>query len=292
VGYGSTTQIVKQYTSHGFGVARTRAAALGGEHAAAEKDKVRYPTGPSSNMQREIVNQLTKALKNEPSVHAMWLEGSMAKSSNDELSDVDLWIDVDNGNDKKIYSLVEKVLSGFGEIDTNYNARLEHSELQHRIYHLKDTSEYHIYEIVVQSHSRKFVFTTGTHEIEVLFDKDNTVQWKDFNEAAVKKELESREKYLRQTLILGKPIIDKQLKRGKYIDAFGYYIKWSLEPLIELARIRHCPRKTDRWIKDIELDLPAKIVYQIQPLFKVSSLADISKNVRVALNLAKSFIDD
>jgi len=239
-------------------------------------------------MQQKVLDQIEAVLKDEPSVHAMWLEGSWSRKSNDEFSDIDLWLDVDDGSEKNAFRLVKKTIGEFGELDLELDMHQEHPRLEHRIYHLKDTSPYHIYEVVTQAHSRKFVFTRSIHEITVLFDKDNTIHWQDYDEAKVHQELKSRAQYLREFLSLGQMIIDKQIKRGKYIDSFGYYVRWCLQPFIELVRIKYCPGRADLWIKDLKSDLPPEVVKEVEPLFQVSSLEDISKNVEKASRLVKS----
>ncbi len=45
----------------------------------------------------------------------MWIAGSVAEGYEDELSDVDLWLDIDDGKDESVFGSIEKFLSTKGE---------------------------------------------------------------------------------------------------------------------------------------------------------------------------------
>ncbi len=45
----------------------------------------------------EIIDRVSPEIEKNNYVHAMWLEGSYATGKNNEQSDIDVWMDVDDG---------------------------------------------------------------------------------------------------------------------------------------------------------------------------------------------------
>lgn len=41
------------------------------------------------------------------------------------------------------------------------------------------------------------------------------------------------------------PRVVKQIKQGKFIEAFGYYERFVLRPFVEVLRLAYVPRKGD-----------------------------------------------
>lgn len=127
----------------------------------------------------DIVQELASELKINRHIHAMWLEGSYATGENNELSDIDVWMDVDDGLFDHAFNIFEKHLDKIVGCEWGENRGIysENPKLAKRIYYLKGFSEDNAIELDLQEHSRNFVFPKG-HPIKVLFDKDNTIEFK------------------------------------------------------------------------------------------------------------------
>lgn len=108
-------------------------------------------------MQQNIINRLTEVFKNEPSIHAVWLEGSWAEGLNDELSDIDMWADIDDGQEKAIFELAEKTLSEFGDVSETFQEDINHPYLRAKDFYIKGMSPYQSVTIDTQYHSRNFL---------------------------------------------------------------------------------------------------------------------------------------
>jgi len=114
-------------------------------------------------------------------IHAMWLEGSYATGRFNQQSDIDVWLDVDDDTFEYCAKVFKRHLEKLGKVDYE-EARGVYStdpRLAKYVFHLKGFPEEQTIELDMQEHSRNFVFSKSIHTIEVLFDKDNTVQWKD-----------------------------------------------------------------------------------------------------------------
>ena len=61
-------------------------------------------------MDDKIALELAELLRPNVSTHAMWIGGSFAEGYNDELSDIDLYIDINDGQDEIVLAVVEQFL--------------------------------------------------------------------------------------------------------------------------------------------------------------------------------------
>jgi hypothetical protein len=65
-------------------------------------------------------------------------------------------------------------------------------------------------------------------------------------------------------------------------EAFGYYQRYVLEPLIEVLRIAFSPAKTGYYIKDIYRDLPHEVTTGLEELFKVADISEFKQKISQA----------
>ncbi len=129
----------------------------------------------------EIVNKLSLDMQKNRHVHAMWLEGSYATGLHNEQSDIDVWMDIDDGMFEHVVFIFRKHLEKLGKIDWKETRGLysENPKLMKFTFHLEGFPEEQVIELDLQEHSRKFIFSKREHTIKLLFDKDNTIQWKE-----------------------------------------------------------------------------------------------------------------
>lgn len=128
----------------------------------------------------EIITKITPEIEKNPYVHAMWLEGSYATGKNNEQSDIDVWMDVDDDtfeqcvNDfrqklAEVITIQSETTKGIYSIDPR---------LYKQTFILQGYKDGQDIELDLQEHSRNFVFSRSEHTIKVLFDKDQTIMWK------------------------------------------------------------------------------------------------------------------
>jgi predicted nucleotidyltransferase len=62
------------------------------------------------NLQKKL-DKLINYLQNLPETGCAWYEGSFARNEQDQFSDIDLWVDCENGKEKELFSKIVKFLS-------------------------------------------------------------------------------------------------------------------------------------------------------------------------------------
>lgn len=129
----------------------------------------------------EIVQTVALRIKGRSYIHAMWLEGSYATGEYNEQSDIDVWLDVNEGKFDECIEVFRQVLNSITEIEkeTTRGVYSDAPKLMKQTFYLKGFPPGQVVELDMQEHSRKFKFSKKEHTIKILFDKDNTIQWRD-----------------------------------------------------------------------------------------------------------------
>ena len=123
----------------------------------------------------KIIETLKNQLQHLDFVHAMWLEGSLAEKDNDEYSDLDIWLSVNDDMLRNIFDDVEKALETIAPID--FKLVLKPSgELGHNVYHLAGMSEFLTLDINTQKFSRDVVLREEIDLYEIIFDKTGIIR--------------------------------------------------------------------------------------------------------------------
>ncbi len=65
----------------------------------------------------DIINHFYSQMKDNKFVNAIWLEGSDGTKTTDEYSDIDLWLDVEDGREDEIMELSKNIFSYLGTLD-------------------------------------------------------------------------------------------------------------------------------------------------------------------------------
>jgi len=239
-------------------------------------------------MDLKIVDELKDLLEQDSTIHAMWIAGSVAEGENDELSDVDLWVDIDDNQDKQVLDKIEGFLATKGAIDINFSEGLT-PPFTHVVYHLAQMNPLHFIEINLHSHSHKFGLFDSLRKIKVLFDKDDTTKFEPFDEASYNKMLSERKQFLIEKIKFGESSVTKEMQRKQFMEALHNYQFWLVEPVIELIRIKHSPLKITYGLKHGSRDLPKDAVAAIESLHIISSLDDLNNKINEVKELLKNY---
>ena len=128
-----------------------------------------------------VIERIAPEIERNPKVHAMWLEGSYATGKNNPESDIDVWLDVDDGSFDDCLADFRQKLGGLVEIEreTARGIYSDSPKLMKQTFVLRGFPPGQDIELDLQEHSRRFRFSRKDHVVKVLFDKDQTIQWDD-----------------------------------------------------------------------------------------------------------------
>ncbi len=127
----------------------------------------------------DVITAIAPQIADAPYIHAMWLEGSWATGQNNDDSDIDVWLDVDEGTFDLCIEVFRRALEAVGEVDWERSRGVYslNPRLQKQTFHLAGFPQPQCIELDLQEHSRGFVFSRDEHVIIVIFDKNETIMW-------------------------------------------------------------------------------------------------------------------
>jgi predicted nucleotidyltransferase len=228
---------------------------------------------------QEILACLQAKLESHPHVHALWLEGADARGTVDEFSDLDIWLDVEDGQEESVMKQIEQYLNALAPLDMAYKKLDVHPQIKQCFFHLKNTAEFLIIDVCVQSHSREFEFGPSD-PVKAIFDKSNIIR---FQENTEKMNILEQAKAIQSKVILYHIWVLKALKRGHWLEATAYYHECILEPLANILRLRYTPEKAEYGFKHFDRDLSKEIIDRLKKLTQVDSSAILESNLSEAI---------
>lgn len=234
-----------------------------------------------------IVTSLRDTLERHPCVLAMWLEGADASEEYfragfvDEFSDIDLCCSVEAGKLDEVMALIQKNLVSIGRLDI-IEKRIHGEDFLSASFHLEDSSPYLIVDFDIYVNRGSIFFMDDPIEKPfILFDKVGIVSFSqpDLNNIFINQS--ERLQSLSMTVAQGSRI-QKYIHRREFIEAYSYYHKWLLIPLIEVLRMRYTPLHPDYYIVHISRHLPTHVVNRLEDLFKINSFEELTGKIREA----------
>ncbi|HEY9075725.1 MAG TPA: hypothetical protein VIO61_04240 [Anaerolineaceae bacterium] len=229
-----------------------------------------------------IITCLHRQMEVIPAVGAAWLEGSDASGWVDEYSDIDMCVSVAAGMLEEVTEHARAALESLGVLDL-IQTLVSQTDMLHTVFHLAGTPEYLLVDFMAYT-GRGSDFYAGD-EVEkplVLFDRIGVVRFTTPDEEKVLCQLLDRLEQLKE-MVAQSARIEKYVRRGNFLEAFGYYHKWLLTPLIEAIRMVYTPQHSDYYIVHISRHLPPHVLARLENLFKVSSTEEIGEKYRQAL---------
>ncbi len=228
-----------------------------------------------------IISTIRNFLEPDPSVLAVWLEGADATGSVDEFSDIDLCCSVREGAMDAATARAQEALESLGRLDIIEQSGRE-VDTQASAFHLEGTSTYLLVDFnVYVDRGSRFIAGDPIEKPLILFDRAGVIK---FVPPGVENSARQRAERLRELSAITAQVsrIEKYVRRGNFLEAFGYYHKWLLAPLIEALRMRYTPLHPDYHIVHISHHLPADALHRLEELFKIYSLEDIETKSREA----------
>lgn len=215
-------------------------------------------------------------------VWACWLAWSDANSESDDFSDIDLYFIVSDEYIEIFFLAVTNILIKFWVLDYTSEIITEGNQTG-QLYHLAGTSDNLLIEVwcIPQSHGMMFEEGHPAFKPKILFDKENIIQFKPFQEAELQKQT-------KQFLIKQKDLVawygrrDAYIQRNNYIEATNYYMKFTFMPLVEVLRIKYTPKLLGWWRIHISKHFPQDVVGRLEHLMQFQSVQDIEENMKIA----------
>ena len=234
-------------------------------------------------------------LEADPTVRACWEGGSVAMQRADEFSDIDLYVVADAPCHQTILATFERALAQATQIAHTWRVDPPaFAQVSQRIYLLEGAPRFFSVDcaLLPASGALQFLERERHGEPRILFDRDGTIAAPPLDRDRHETRLRQRLAQIRASWPVYRAIVEKELTRGRSLDAIGFYFTGLLRPLIELAGMRYRPERFDYGWRYLHDDLPAELQRQLQGFAYVDGPARITAQLPAIDRLAAALFAD
>ncbi len=242
-----------------------------------------------SDLHTTLIEKIQEVLEADRRVCAAWLEGSLARDEDDDLSDIDLWVCVSDDSFQSFIDDREQFAAKIGPVlSVLYPKTPGQPEDIDSFQIIFDDQPITCHlDVDVQKESRHFHFTKGSsaEECRVLFDRGKIVRFKALDEKAVEEYVRPLFEFTMVQFWHRLPQVLVLLERGYFLEATDAF-RDRLEDLVTVYRILYTPEKVDWGWKDADAELPDDAIGTIADCTPELSEKSLRK---CTLRLAKAF---
>lgn len=225
-------------------------------------------------LKREVVLQaLKEGLEPLDYVLAMWEGGAAAFGRVDEWSDIDVQFVVEDGRAEDAFLIIEQALAELSTIDLKLRTpSLPWPGIFQWFYRLQNGGPYLLVDtaVIERSAPEKLLQPEIHGEAVFYFDKAgieaSVPAW---DAAAWQKRLAERRQDMRVSFEMFQSLTLKELNRGNWLEAFGFYQAYTLRPLVEALRMHYAPTRYNFHTRYVYYELPSAVVQRLEGLYFV-----------------------
>ena len=220
----------------------------------------------------DILDGLTRGLRDLPYVLAMWEGGAAAFDRVDRWSDMDVQLAVEDDRVGDAMAAAEQTLAALSPIAHQFAIPEPtwHGHAQ-TFFRLADADPFCVVDLVVmkQSSTRRYDTVERHGRAVVRFDKVDWLAPRRLDEDANRARIRARLAELVARFEMFHATPHKELLRGRTVDALAFYQGVVVRPLVEALRMRHDPARFDFGPRYVREDLPADVVSRLERLYYV-----------------------
>lgn len=234
---------------------------------------------PAADVRRSIIDVLRAALEARPTALAAWLGGSDANGRTDRWSDVDLVAIVEDGAVEETIACCRAAAETVGAIAFELRLPMPTWHGHDQVFwQLDGVPDWCMVDLVVirrGSTAPRFLEVERHGTPEVLFDRGGFAAPQAFDRVSHGRAVRDRLAALAPRFRLLQHLVRKAAWRGDRPEAADRYMAFTLKPLVELLRIRHCPDRFDFGLRYLRDDLPADRLREVESISLPGSLDDV-----------------
>jgi hypothetical protein len=252
-------------------------------------------TDSGQSFRARIFGALLPALEADETARACWEGGSVAMGRADEFSDIDLCVVAEIARHEAIQDTLASALERAASIAHTWRVDPPaFAGVSQRIHLLHDAPRFFALDcaVLTGAATAQFLERERHGEPRVLFDRDGVIRAVPMDRARHAERLQARFAQIRAAWPVYRTIVEKELARGRVLDAIGFYFNGLLRPLVELLGMRYRPDRFDYGWRYLHDDLPAGLQRELETFAYVDGPLRISSHLPALDRLAKSLFTD
>jgi hypothetical protein len=249
---------------------------------------------PEEKMREEIISKLVAGFAAHPEALGCFEGGSAAFGRNDQWSDIDFQVVVEDAFVEQAVQLLEETIRSIAPVKQCFILPQPawHGHWQ-GFYQLEGISPFLILDVLIMKQSSESYFTeVELHGIaRVFFDKTGRLGKEHYDRNEVLQTIPKRLKRIRDMMFIHPLFTEKEILRGHEHEAFEMYYM-SLRFLVELLRIKHDPARWHFGIRYLNRILPAKTLHELDGLSFVRDFADLQIKKDKVKSMLEALLDE
>lgn len=242
---------------------------------------------------KQILEVITETLQPLDYVYGMWQCGSSAFKRVDQWSDIDIVVDADDDKVRDVFPIIDKALETLAPIEMSYECPQPMSQgAYQKVYKLEGISRFMVIELCVVKHgsSEKFLQREIHGEVLVHFDKENLTELKPFDEEKFYDQLNIRLENIEKLFNIYQFLIEKEINRNNQIEALAFYHNFTLNPLVEVLRMKYNPYRYNFKARYVYYDLPKEVVKKLEEFYFIKDIENLNLKHKEAIKWFNSTI--
>lgn len=243
----------------------------------------------------QVVNSIVRDLELLDYVRAVWEGGAVAFGREDEWSDIDLYVVVDDEMVAESFQVVERALETISPIQQKFDiGQTPQDGVFQAFYRLKNASEYLLIDLAVLKLSAPDMFLEPEIHGSVVFhfNRDGSILPKQADRPTLAIRLRKRLNRLKERRDLFTIFVQKEINRGNFLEAFDAYRVIVYEFLLELLRMKHYAFHHDFRLRYVYHELPADVTDELERLIQIRDMADLETKFELASRWAERVLNE
>jgi hypothetical protein len=240
-----------------------------------------------------VLDAVVDALRrfaDDPGFHAAFEGGSAATGRLDDYSDIDLCVVAEASLNEALFVAIEAALRQIAPLSHVWTvADAPWPGFAQKFYLLDDAPRFFAFDcsLMLPATGMQFLEVERHGAARVLLDPRHWVRPQPLDRVAHAARRQRRRAQNLAAWPVYRMLVDKELARGRPLDAFGFY-QALLRMLVEAAGLMHRPDRFDFGWRYLHHDLPAALQTQLEQLAYVGRIDDLAARLPQADSLHRS----
>lgn len=243
---------------------------------------------------KNLCEQLKKFWESDKKIHTAWEGGSVATGFDDDFSDLDMALICDDDYVEELFEKTEKYLEDSYGIKEKLRIPEPswHGHSQ-TFYLLKDSPKFFYIDLLIEklSAGNRFMESNRHGNSAVWFDKKGLMDSTPMPDDDFKKKIVPKLKYFKKSFFITNIELEKQVVRGREVDALDGYYKLILGRLAFLLNVKNRPAKHDFGLLYSYRDWTKKDYAFVKDLLYVKDFNDLKFKLPIAINKVEELTD-